>query len=251
MRGQSPSRRSRSVRRRRGRDRSTHNRSIIPRRCFNHGRGRGAASCPAPAQSKGTAPAPKSKGRGKLGSKGKGKTQFRQHRTGANCTPLGQGLPAPVPPAAEGDGDDSSSFTLGGFAEPVGIPDGGDVEWLPDGADSDSQSGVSEGRYSEGRSSRSDDGHGSGYDLEGIQEQHQHELEALRQHQALYCRQHPQLTPFVGPAGLHRHQQLDLLRRQKLELLDLQEAYVNAHPEQQDAQLAPKEEPAATIDPYL
>ena len=192
----------------------------------------------APAQSKGTAPAPKSKGRGKLGSKGKDKTQFRQHRTGANCTPLGQGLPAPVPPAAEGDGDDSSSFTLGGFAEPVGIPDGGDVEWLPDGADSDSQSGVSEGRYSEGST--------SGYDLEGIEEQHQRELEALRQHQALYCRQHPQLTPFVGPAGLHRHQQLDLLRRYKLELLELQEAY-----EQQDAQLAPKEEPAATIDPYL
>ena len=195
----------------------------------------------APAQSKG-----KIKGRGKLGSKGKGKGKGK-HRTGANRTPLGH----PGTPAAEGDGDDSSSFTLGGFAEPVGIPDGGDVEWLPDGADSDSQSGVSEGRYSEGRSSRSDDGHGSGYDLEGIQEQHQHELEALRQHQALYCRQHPQLTPFVGPAGLHRHQQLDLLRRQKLELLDLQEAYVNAHPEQQDAQLAPKEEPAATVDPYL
>ena len=173
----------------------------------------------APAQSKGTATTPKSKGRGKLGSKGKDKTRFRQHRTGANCTPLG-----PVTPAAEGDGDDSSSFTLGGFAEPVGIPDGGD---------SDSQSGVSEGRYSEGRSSRSDDGHGSGYDLEGIQEQHQYELEALRQKQALYRRQHhPQCLGqhcLICPAGLHRHEQLDLLRRQKLELLDLQEAYANAH----------------------
>ena len=217
----------------------------------------------APAQSKGTAPAPKSKGRGKLGSKGKDKTQFRQHRTGANCTPLGQGLPAPVPPAAEGDGDDSSSFTLGGFAEPVGTPDDCDAEWLPDGGDSDSQSGVSEGRYSEGRSSRSDDGvrelqldlialgHGSGYDLEGIQEQHRYELEALRQKQALYRRQHPQLTPFIGPAGLHRWQQFDLLRRQQRELLDLQEAYVDAKAEQQDDQLAPKEEPAATVDPYL
>ena len=222
----------------------------------------------APAQSKGTATTPKSKGRGKLGSKGKDKTQFRQHRTGANCTPLGQGLPAPVPPAAEGDGDDSSSFTLGGFAEPVGIPDGGDVEWLPDGADSDSQSGVSEGRYSEGRSSRSDDGHGSGYDLEGIQEQHRYELEALRQKQALYLRQHhPQCLGqrcIVCPRGLHRHEQLDLLRRQKLEMLDLQEAYQVASkeeqqeqqddqlaPEQQDDQLAPKEEPTATVDPYL
>ena len=203
----------------------------------------------APAQSKG-----KSKGRGKLGSKGKGKGKGK-HRTGANRTPLGQGLPAPVTPAAEGDGDDSSSFTLGGFAEPVGTPDDCDAEWLPDGGDSDSQSGVSEGRYSEGRSSRSDDGHGSGYDLEGIQEQHRYELEALRQKQALYRRQHPPQYRgqhcIIGPAGLHRHQQLDLLRRQKLELLDLQEAYVNAHREQQDAQLAPKEEPAATVDPYL
>ena len=233
----------------------------------------------APAQSKGTAPAPKSKGRGKMGSKGKGKTQFRQHRTGANCTPLGQGLPAPVPPAAEGDGDDSSSFTLGGFAEPVGIPDGGDIEWLPDGAESNSQSSVSEGRYSDdGLSSpRSDEvacklsdesaharelqldmialGHVSSYDLEGMQKQHQYELAALRQKQALYLRQHhPQCLGqhcLICPRGLHRHEQLDLLRRQKLELLDLQEAYVNAHPEQQDAQLAPKEEPAATVDPYL
>ena len=217
-----------------------------------------------------------------MGSKGKGKTQFRQHRTGANCTPLGQGLPAPVTPAAEGDGDDSSSFTLGGFAEPVGIPDGGDIEWLPDGAESNSPSSVSEGRYSDdGLSSpRSDDvarelqldlialGHASSYDLEGMQKQHQYELAALRQKQALYLRQHhPQCLGqhcLICPRGLHRHEQLDLLRRQKLEMLDLQEAYQVASkeeqqeqqddqlaPEQQDDQLAPKEEPAATVDPYL
>ena len=228
----------------------------------------------APAQSKG-----KSKGRGKLGSKGKGKGKGK-HRTGANRTPLGH----PGTPAAEGDGDNSSSFTLGGFAEPVGIPDGGDIEWLPDGAESNSPSSVTEGRYSDdGLSSpRSDDvarelqldlialGHASSYDLEGMQRQHQYELTALRQKQALYLRQHhPQCLGqrcIVCPRGLHRHEQVDLLRRHKLEMLDLQEAYQVASkeeqqeqqddqlaPEQQDDQLAPKEEPgpAATEDPYL
>jgi len=226
----------------------------------------------APAQSKG-----KIKGRGKLGSKGKGKGKGK-HRTGANRTPLGH----PGTPAAEGDGDDSSSVTLGGFAEPVGIPDGGDIEWLPDGAESNSPSSVTEGRYSDdGLSSpRSDDvarelqldlialGHASSYDLEGMQRQHQYELTALRQKQALYLRQHhPQCLGqrcIVCPRGLHRHEQVDLLRRQKLEMLDLQEAYQVASkeeqqeqqddqlaPEQQDGQLAPKEEPTATVDPYL
>jgi hypothetical protein len=208
----------------------------------------------APAQSKG-----KSKGRGKLGSKGKGKGKGK-HRTGANRTPLGH----PGTTAAEGDGDDSSSFTLGGFVEPVGIPDGGDIDWLPDGG----ESSVSEGRYSDdGLSSpRSDEvarelqhdlialGQVSSYDLEGMQKQHQYELEALRQKQALYLRQHhPQCLGqhcLICPRGLHRHEQLDLLRRQKLEMLDLQQDDQLA-PEQQDDQLAPKEEPAATVDPYL